>query len=563
MPRQASELMIALAARRPGTTIARWLYGELRAAILDGRLLRGARLPATRDLATRYAISRGVVVGVFEQLREEGYIASRVGAGTTVRLQLSEDLLARADRSDSAPRPGQSDRHGGHRDAGHRDAGHRDAGHRDAGQSERGAGHRETGQRGAGPSERGAGPSERGASARSDRGAAAAAGPSRREQPPLGRPFCPIEPALAAFPMPLWARLTAQVLARTTPRSLARGAPGGSRALREAVAAHLGASRGVACSPDHVVIVSGVQQGLDLVARLVIRPGDPVWLEDPGYSGAAAVFRNAGAAIVPVRVDGDGLDPADGRRRCARPAAVYLTPAHQFPLGSALSLDRRVELLGWAAATGAVLIEDDYDSEFRYSGHPLPAMKGLRGGESVFLLGTFNKALFPSLRLGYMVVPDAWLDRVLALRYATDLYPPALSEAVLAAFIAGGHFARHLRRMRELYGSRRAALQREIERTLGVGGALRLPATEAGLSTPAHLARSIPIRAVIEHAAPSGLDLWRLDRFALRRRDLHGFALGFAAFTERQLRDAVAALARAIDAARRAGRQAARQTARR
>lgn len=294
------------------------------------------------------------------------------------------------------------------------------------------------------------------------------------------------------------------------------------------------------------MIVSGVQQALDLVARLVVRPGDPVWIEDPGYGGAVAVFRNAGAAVVPVRVDGDGLDPADGRRQCPHPAAVYLTPAHQFPLGSALSLDRRVELLRWAAATRTVLVEDDYDSEFRYSGHPLPAMKGLRGGEPVFLLGTFNKALFPSLRLGYMVVPDAWIDRVLALRYQMDLYPLALSETVLAAFIEGGHFARHLRRMRELYGSRREALQREIERTLG--GALRLPAIEAGLSTPAYLPRTTPVRAVVERSTRAGLDLWRLDHCALRRRDLHGFVLGFAAFTERQIRDAVAALARAIEA---------------
>lgn len=473
MPRQAPELSIALAARRPGTTIARWLYSELRAAILDGRLPRGARLPPTRELAVRYRISRGVVVGAFELLREEGYITSRVGAGTTVRLEVAEDLLAKR------------------------------------------------------------------------------IGPPRlaRRQPPAPRtrPFCPIEPALAEFPMATWARLTAHELARVTPRSLARGAPGGSRRLRESVAAYLGASRGVACSPDQVVIVSGVQQGLDLIARLVVRAGDPVWIEDPGYSGGVAAFRNAGATLVPVRVDSDGLDPADGLRQCARPAAVYLTPAHQFPLGGALSLDRRVELLRLAAATGAVIVEDDYDSEFRYRGSPLPALKGLRGGEPVFLLGTFNKALFPALRLGYMIVPDRWIDRVLALRYDADLYPPALTEAVLAAFIEGGHFARHLRRMRELYGSRHEALRREIART--IGDLVRLQPIEAGFSTPAYLARSTSLRAVVEHAANAGVELWRLDRFALRRRDLHGLMLGFAAFTERQIRDGVDVLARAIEAA--------------
>jgi GntR family transcriptional regulator/MocR family aminotransferase len=362
------------------------------------------------------------------------------------------------------------------------------------------------------------------------------------------RPFCPIEPALAEFPMKTWARITARVLSRSTPRSLARGEPGGSRALREEIVGYLGASRGVACTPEHVVIVAGAQQGLDLIARLVVRPGDPVWIEDPGYRGAVDAFRNARARIVPVRVDDDGLDPDDGRRRCPRPAAVYLTPAHQFCLGSALSLDRRMALLRWAKATGAVLIEDDYDSEFRYRGRPLSAMRGLDGGDAVFLLGTFSKVLFPGLRLGYLVVPDAWLDRVLALRYQTDLYPPAIAQAVLAAFLEGGYFARHLRQMRERYGARCAALQHAVERHLA--GALSLPEIHAGLSTPAYLARGLSSHDIVERGARRGLDLWALDRYAIRRRDLRGLILGFAAFPERAIDDAVIALAGVIDPGR-------------
>ncbi len=248
---------------------------------------------------------------------------------------------------------------------------------------------------------------------------------------------------------------------------------------------------------------------------------------------------------MPVRVDDDGLDPADGRRRCPRPRAVYLTPAHQFCLGSPLSLERRLELLRWASATGALLVEDDYDSEFRFGGRPLPALRGLGGAESVFLLGTFNKVLFPSLRLGYMVVPDAWIDRILALRYQTDLYPPAIAQAVLAAFIEEGHLARHLRRMRERYGGRLAALQQAIERRLG--GALRVPEIQAGLNTPAYLPRGASPRSIVERGARHGLDLWSLDRYALERRDLRGLLLGFAAFTERQLGEGVEALARAIE----------------
>ena len=476
MPRRAPDLTLALDKRRSGSTITGWLYGELRAAILSGRLPRGARLPATRDLAARHDVSRGIVVSVFEQLCEEGYVTGRVGAGTTVCATLPEDLLARA----QAPPP-------------------------------------------------------------------RARAPQRPAR--TVRPFCPIEPALDEFPIRTWARIAARVLARVGPASLARGEPAGARPLREAVAGYLGRSRGVACSSDQIVIVSGVQQGLDLIARLVVKPGDSVWVEDPGYQGAVDVFRNAGARIVPVRVDEHGLDPTHGRRRCARPAAVYLTPAHQFCLGSALSARRRADLLRWAKQIGTTIIEDDYDSEFRYRGAPLPALRGHAGGESVFMLGTFNKILFPSLRLGYMVVPDAWIDRVLALRYQTDLYPPSIAQSVLTGFIDGGHFERHLRRMRGLYGARLDLLHHEIERHLG--GALALPKIPAGMSTPAFLSRGIAAPRVVAHGGQHDLDLWSLDRFALQRRDLRGLLLGFAAFGERQLRDGVQALTLAIEEAQR------------
>lgn len=477
MPRQAPAFDLVLGKRARGATIAGWLYDELRAAILDGRLPRGARLPATRELAARYGVSRGVVVNAFEQLTDEGYLTSRVGAGTIVRARVAEDYLPGAQHA-VAPAP------------------------------------------------------------------APARTRTRAERIP--RPFSPIEPALAEFPMKTWARISARVLGRITPRLLARGDPAGLRALREAVAGYLGASRGVACTPDHVVIVSGAQQALDLIARLVVSPGDPVWMEDPGYSGAVDAFRNAKARLVPVRVDEEGLDPADGRRRCARPVAVYLTPAHQYCLGVSLSPARRAELIRFASATGTVLVEDDYDSEFRYDGPPLPALRGLPGAAaSVFLLGTFSKVLFPSLRLGYMVVPDAWLDRVLALRYQLDLYPPAISQATVTELIVEGHFSRHLRRMRERYGARRAFLHAELERRLG--GALRVPVIEAGLSMPAYLARGLSAREIVERGKLRELDLWSLDRYALRRRDLRGLLLGFAAFTERQLREAVAELAAVVD----------------
>ncbi len=476
MPRRAPEADLVLPPRPANLTLTRWLYEGIRSAILEGRLHRRARLPATREFALQHGVSRRIAVNVFEQLQAEGYLTSRVGAGTTVSGKVPEDFLAQADRRPTPPTLSTP-----------------------------------------------------------------AALPSHLR--PI-RAFNPIEPALSEFPMTLWARIAARVNRRVGTRALSAGDPAGLRELRQAISGYLGASRGVACSPDHIVIVSGTQQSLDLLARLLLAPGDPVWFEDPAYTGAVDAFRNARARIVPVRVDEHGLPPALGRRLCPNPKAVYLTPAHQFGLGVTLSLDRRLDLIRWAQSNHVALIEDDYDSEFRFLGRPVPAIKGLDDSGAVFLLGTFNKSLFPGLRLGYMVVPDAWLDRLLALRHASDRYPPALSQMILARFMADGHFARHLRRMRELYGARRAALQTDVDRYLR--GVLRLPETQAGLNTPAFLLNGMTGRRASDLAAAEGIDAWPLDQFALQRRDLRGLILGFAAFTEPEIRTGVLALAKAL-----------------
>jgi GntR family transcriptional regulator/MocR family aminotransferase len=475
MPRQAPDAAIALGPRPPGTTLTQWLYEELRSAILSGRLRRGARLPASRDMASVYGISRRVVVNVFEQLQAEGYLISRVGAGTVVGEHVPEDYAAH-----SAAPPGPP--------------------------------------------------------FQVDRTLAIYRRPVR--------PFRPIEPALAEFPVSVWSKTAARSLRQISIRSLAGGELAGAPILREEIAHFLGNSRSVACSADQIVIVSGTQQALDLLARLLLEPGDPVWMEDPGYAGAVEVFRNAKAKIIPVRVDEHGLDPVRGRRLCAHPKVVYLTPAHQFGIGTTLSLERRFDLLQWSAASGAILWEDDYDSEFRFSGRPVPAMKSLDGGDSVFLLGTFNKILFPSLRLGYIVAPHAWVDRLLALRFQIDRYPPAIPQAILGRFMAEGHFARHLRRMRELYAQRCGAMQYDVARYLK--GALRLPEIQAGLCTPAYLTNGMTSREASARASEAGLEAWPLDAACLRRRDLHGLILGFAAFNEQEIRNGVLGLAKAL-----------------
>lgn len=473
--------MLSLPHRPPGTTITQWLYEELRRAMLDGRLRRGASLPTTRALAAEQGVSRRIVVEVFERLRDEGYLRARVGVGTQVSENLPEDHLPGP--VSRAPRP------------------------------------------------------------RSKNPAADLAAHTVHGWPI--RPFRAFEPALSEFPIDLWARLTSRCLRRAGGTILAGGDPTGLHALREAIAEHLGTSRGVRCAADDIIVTSGSQQGLDLLARVLLRPDEAVWVEDPAYIDAVEIFRLTGARIVPVPVDEHGIDPAVGRRRCPQPKVVYLTPAHQFPLGMSLRLDRRLELLRWTRREKTVLIEDDYDSEFRFSGRPIPAMKGLAESDHAFLIGTFSKCLFPSLRLGYIVTPERWREPLIRLRRQVERYPPALPQLVLASFIAEGHFARHLRRMRELYAGRLALLRSEIRSRLD--GVLRLPEIEAGLNTPAYLQTSMTSREAAERARRRNLEVWPLDRYALARKDLRGLLLGFAALSERQIRKGVTELARALE----------------
>jgi GntR family transcriptional regulator/MocR family aminotransferase len=315
--------------------------------------------------------------------------------------------------------------------------------------------------------------------------------------------------------------------------------------LREAIAGYLGSSRGVNCSPDSVVIVSGVQQGLDLIARVVVRPGEAVWVEDPGYFGAVAAFRQAGARIVPVAVDESGLAPAMGSRVHRWAKAAYVTPAHQFPLGMTMPLERRLAILAWAREAGAYLVEDDYDSEYRFSGQPVPALQGLDKSGSVVHLGSFNKVLFPALRIGYMVVPEKLLDVLAAVRFGADLYPSDLNQAILCDFISAGHLARHIRRMRGLYAGRLAALQDAAKRHLA--GLLEISPIQAGLNTVGFLPEGIASRQAEAAAASHGIEALGLDRFTLKGGDPHGVLLGFAAFDEAEIRQGVASLAAALE----------------
>jgi GntR family transcriptional regulator/MocR family aminotransferase len=291
-------------------------------------------------------------------------------------------------------------------------------------------------------------------------------------------------------------------------------------------------------------MVSGIQQALDLLARLLLKPHDPVWMEDPGYFGASIAFGTAGARIVGVPVDEEGLSVTAGMKICPHAKGVYLTPAHQFPLGVTMSLERRMAILNWASRAGAFVIEDDYDSEYRFEGQPVPALQSLDNHSSVIFIGSFSKTLFPSLRLGYVVLPPSLVDFFLAFRSRTDFQNSTFDQAVLCDFIVEGHLARHLRRMRNLYAGRLAALIEGGKQHLN--GLLELSEVRAGLYTIGYLRNGMDSRRAEKLAAEKGIEVLAADRFTFRRPDPKGLLLGFAAFDEATIGRELVRLAKAL-----------------
>src|SRR5690606_16763297 len=363
-------------------------------------------------------------------------------------------------------------------------------------------------------------------------------------------------PALDMFPARLWARLTAREWRRGGPY-LGDADPGGERALREAIAWYAMHSRGARCTADQVFVVSGAQQGLDIAARVLLDPGDAVWVEDPGYPYAHTVFAAAGARLVPVPVDGEGLDVAAGERAAPKARLAYVTPSHQFPLGAVMSVSRRLALLAWARRAEAWVLEDDYDSEFRYADRPLPCLQGLdverqdaAGPARVLYIGTFSKPLAPAARLGYLIVPDAPVDAFRAARAVLDRHAPTLAQGVLADFIAEGHYARHVRRVRAVYAERQAALLAAAEAELA--GLLTLTPDPAGLHLVGRLAPGVDAEAATAAAEAEGVRVYPVSRYALAAgvQDRSGLILGYAGFDARAIRAGVRKLRRVLEAVR-------------
>jgi GntR family transcriptional regulator/MocR family aminotransferase len=467
----------------------RQIYRALREAILGGRLLPGVRLPSTRTLAFELGVSRNTVLAAYDQLLAEGYLDGHVGSGTVV----AESGVARL-ASVAAARS---------------------------------------------PSAGGA------ARAPSRRGARVASLPLKLSLVGGGsRAFSPGVPALDEFPLRLWCRIVSRRWNEARTSTLDYGDPLGYRPLREAVAGYLGAARGVRCDADQVLIVAGSQQALDLAARVVLDPGDTAWIEDPGYFGARGALVAAGARVVGVPLDDQGLSVEQGVARAPDARLAYVSPSHQFPTGTTMSLPRRLALLDWARGSGAWILEDDYDSEFRYASRPLSALQGIDEDELVIYTGTFSKVLFPALRLGYLVAPPALVDAFAAARLFTDTHAPIGEQAVLAEFLTEGHFERHVRRMRSLYHERQQVLIEATKHELAP--ALTIGASEAGMHVVGWLAPGVDDRRASRQAARHGVDAIAISAFALEPPARGGLVLGYSHVAPAEIRSGVRKLRKAL-----------------
>ena len=301
--------------------------------------------------------------------------------------------------------------------------------------------------------------------------------------------------------------------------------PMGLKEFREVIAAYLRTSRAARCQASQIMVVNGSQHALGLAARVLLDPGSPVWIEEPGYEFLREALTLSGSRLVPVPVDCEGLSIAAGMKLAKRARAAYVTPSHQYPLGVTMSVARRLELLDWANRFDSWIVEDDYDSEYRYESMPIACLQGLDRASRVIYIGTFSKTLFPSLRLGYIVIPPVLVDRFLAVRRASDLCPAHLYQAALADFISEGHFAAHIRRTKRLYAERRSALVEALRKELG--DETEILGAEAGMHLVVTLPSGMSDEKISRKAAQEGLWLWPLSRAYLGKSVRQGFILGF------------------------------------
>ena len=483
MSKTAATVTITLGPRAAGATLLRWLYDEIRLAIVEGRLSPGARLPSTRSIASRYGVARGTVVAAFDHLIAEGYVEGSVGSGTFVRQMTAISAPSQTAATRGRPRPVVA------------------------------------------------------VPSLSVRGHRLASNPFPLRVTTEPHTFRLDYAALEAFPIKTWSRIAARCLRTAVPDLLKHGDTLGFPPLRAAIAHYVGLTRGVQCTAGQVVITSGTQSSLDLIARLVLDPRDRAWVEDPCYPAISSLLRGSGVEVVGVPVDEAGIDCEAGRRRARLAKLACVTPGCHFPLGMTLSLQRRLALLEWAREVGAWIFEDDYDSQLGFTGRPLAALQSLDRTGCVIYSNSFSKMLFPSLRLGFLVVPQTLLGAVDAARSVLQRFPSVLDQAVLAEFIAAGHMEQHMRRMRDLYTMRHETLVRVAKRELA--DVLQLSPVTAGLQMVGWLAEGIPEAEAGRLAAAQGIVALPLSRLTIERSMPPGVVLGAAATDAKGVRRGV------------------------
>jgi GntR family transcriptional regulator / MocR family aminotransferase len=469
--RAASGILPTIAVdRKAESPLHKQIYDGFRAAILRRELRPGQRIPSSRELADELRVSRFPVLNAYAQLLAEGYFESRVGAGTFVSGSLPEQKMSvtlpseLAVQTPSGPRP-----------------------------------------------------------------------VARRsflypnfDTPAANRgwgAFGVHQPDLDQFPFQIWSSLVTQHSRNPHANAIHQVNPLGTERFREAIADYLRTARGVKCDKNQIMIVSGSQQALDITARVLFDPGDAVWIEEPGYRLQRSVLMAAECRLIPIPVDSEGMDVAAGIRTRRKAKAAFVTPSHQYPLGSTMSASRRLQLLNWAQQAGAWIIEDDYDSEYRYESLPIASLHGLDVNSRVIYIGTFSKVLFASLRLGYIVIPPDLVERFIAVRHVLDIFPPYLFQEVLADFIHDGHFTRHIRKMRQVYGEKRTALVDSLRSEFG--REMEIQGAEAGMHLTVTLPDGWNDTELSVRARPDRLWLWPLSPSYLTDQVRSGFILGF------------------------------------
>ena len=492
MPKQISEIpLVSLKIdHQSNTPLYRQLYNNFRQSILNGKFSPGQKLPGTRSLAAELNISRNTVVLAFEQLLLEGYLKGKIGSGTFVN-EIPDNILnvkEKVNRKKSGKKISTN----------------------------------LINQLGS---------------------------PELIQRNTSSEQIIPFQngvPSLDEFPIKTWVKLNNQTAKTTSEVQLGYGDAAGYWPLREEIASYLRTYRAVNCNAEQIIIVNGSQQGLDLVMRVLLNPGDYVWHEDPGYFGARASMLFAGAKIFPSPLDDEGLDVEYSSKKYLPPRLIYTTPSHQFPLGYTMSISRRIQVLQYASKNDCWIIEDDYDSEFRYSGNPLPSLQGMDKNSCVLYLGTFSKVLFPGLRLGYLVLPDPeMLNLFVSAKSMMDRQSPTFEQIITSQFLKEGYFTKHIRKMRILYKERQEFLIKEVEKE--IGNLIKLKSSEAGMHLIAWLPENFDEIKISKKAKENNLIVYPVSEYVLKFKQKPGLFLGYTAFDKNKLKAGVQKLKKVLN----------------